>query len=379
MPLEHWLQLALTDGLGPVLISRAIERFGGAGEACSAGESQWRTVQGIGQGAAAIVESLCAAAEQVGPEMARAQKLGVTLICGDDPAYPAMLKQIPDPPVVLYVKGALEARDLCSIAIVGSRKASHYGQEQAERFASLLAGAGATIVSGGARGIDTCAHRGALSHPRGRTIAVLGSGLDVPYPLENVQLFDQVAARGATISEFPFGTEPRAQNFPRRNRIISGMSRGVLVVEADIRSGALLTARQAIEDHSRPVFAIPGRIDNPLAQGPHKLIREGAILVSNFNEVLDELGPLPSGVVDEPAAGVSSDEPSMAEAIEPDVSDQQRRVLDALDGDALSVDSIVERTDLAAQVVLQELTFLTLKGLLVRTDGQRFARRRKRP
>src|SRR5439155_14814585 len=202
----------------------------------------------------------------------------------------------PDPPAVLYVKGALEPRDLNSVAMVGSRRCSFYGREQSERFAALLAGAGITIVSGGARGIDSAAHRGAMSHPQGRTIAVLGCGVDVVYPPENANLFEEIATRGALISEYPLGTPPLKDNFPRRNRIVSGLSRGVLVVEADERSGALITTQQAIEDHSRPVFAIPGRIDNPLSAGPHTLIRDGAVLTESITQILDNLGPLPEGI-----------------------------------------------------------------------------------
>ncbi len=214
-----------------------------------------------------------------------------------DEQYPAMLRSIPDPPAVLYLRGELQPRDLHALAIVGSRKCSYYGREQAERFAAILSAAGMTVISGGARGIDSAAHRGAISHPEGRTIAVLGSGVDVPYPPENEKLFEQIAGgRGAVLSEYPLGAPPVAENFPRRNRIVSGMSRGVLVVEADVRSGALITARQANEEQGRTVFALPGRVDNALSVGPHQLIRDGAILVTQLSDILDDLTPFPEDV-----------------------------------------------------------------------------------
>src|SRR5262249_38618585 len=172
--------------------------------------------------------------------------------------------------------------------------------------AALLAGAGITVVSGGARGIDSAAHRGAMSHAQGRTIAVLGSGVDVPYPPENAKLFQEIAQRGAVISEYPLGTPPLKDNFPRRNRIISGLSRGVLVVEADERSGALITARLACDDHGRPVFALPGRVDNKMSAGPHRLIRDGATLVRSLEDIIEGLGPLPHGAV-EPTLPVETD------------------------------------------------------------------------
>jgi DNA protecting protein DprA len=232
---------------------------------------------------------------RVDDELAKCTELAVALLCPDDDAYPALLKEIPDPPAVLYVRGAFEPRDLNAVAIVGSRKCSYYGREQAERFAALLAGAGFSVISGGARGIDSAAHRGAMSHAHGRTIAVLGSGIDVPYPPENAPLFEEIAKRGAVVSEYPLGTPPLKDNFPRRNRIVSGMSRGVLVIEADIKSGALITARQACDDHSRPVFALPGRVDNALSDGPHLLIRDGAVLTTKLEDIIENLGPLPHG------------------------------------------------------------------------------------
>jgi DNA processing protein len=242
-----------------------------------------------------------------------------------------------------------------------------------------------TVVSGGARGVDSAAHRGAISHPQGRTIAVLGSGVDVPYPSENASLFEQIARqqRGAVVSEYPLGTPPVAENFPRRNRIISGMSRGVLVIEADERSGALITARQACDDHGRPVFALPGRVDNKMSAGPHKLIREGAVLTASLEDILDNLGPLPEGV-DQPMLfePPSHDESQLAGPTAPvhanlsNLTEPQSSILAQLDGDALTADAIIERTSLPPEVVMRELTMLTLKGAVRRVDGQTFARKR---
>src|SRR3954454_3267613 len=294
MPLIHFLQLALTDAVGPITLKRMIETLGPADSVCRASLAQLRTVEGIGTTKAEKIHaSLGKARGAAAMELAKAQHLGLRIICPDDDVYPLLLKTIPDPPAVLYVKGTLEPRDLNAFALVGSRRCSYYGREQAERFAALLAGAGFTVTSGGARGVDSAAHRGAMQHPAGRTIAVLGCGLDTVYPPENKSLFDEIATRGAVVSEYPLGTPPLAENFPRRNRIVSGMSRGVLVIEADEKSGALITARQAADDHDRPVFAIPGRIDHSLSAGPHKLIREGAVLTTGIDDILQNLGPLP--------------------------------------------------------------------------------------
>ena len=376
MAIEHWLRLSLTEGIGPVLIRRLIEAAGGVEPASLASESLVRSVDGVGSAKArSIVASMRAA--RVDEEIARCQSLGVALICPDDPQYPTLLKEIPDPPAVLYVKGAFEPRDLHAIAIVGSRRCSYYGREQAERFAALLAGVGVTVVSGGARGVDSSAHRGAMSHPQGRTIAVLGSGIDVVYPPENAGLFEQIATRGAVVSEYPLETSPLKENFPRRNRIVSGLARGVLVVEADERSGALITARQAADDHNRTVFAIPGRVDNPLSAGPHKLIRDGAVLTENIGDILDNLGPLPQGALDiplletAPADGSSlNPEP---QTLNPDLTDRQRLILTHL-VDPAHVDVLIERTSLAAHEILQDLTMLSLKGVIKRLDGQTFVR-----
>lgn len=359
---------------------------------CEASVALLRQVEGIGPAKAArIHQSLRDAKAAAESEITLAARLGVSIICPDDETFPVLLRTIHDPPLVLYVKGSFEPRDLNALAIVGSRKCSFYGREQAERFAALLAGSGFTVVSGGARGIDSAAHRGAMSHPHGRTVAVLGSGLDVPYPPENAGLFEQIAAerRGAVVSEFALGTPPNKENFPRRNRVVSGMSRGVLVVEADEKSGALITARVACDDHDRPVFALPGRVDNPLSAGPHLLIRDGAALVTKLDDILDGLTPLPQHATEpslfpEPAANDDGNNatrqpepvPMIPAAASGDgLSDRQRLIIAQIGADSADADTIADRTALPVHVVLQELTFLSLKGQLRRVDGQTYARR----
>lgn len=371
MPLRHWLQLSLTAGIGPVLVGRIIDRCGTAEAACAASVAEFRTIDGIGTAkASAIAESLRAAAGEADREIDRAAAAGATILCPEDEAFPPLLREIPDPPAVLYVRGALEPRDLHAVAIVGSRKCSIYGREQAERFGALLAGAGVTVVSGGARGIDSAAHRGAMQPLNGRTLAVLGCGVDVVYPPENEALFRQIAdGRGAVISEYPMATPPLADNFPRRNRVISGLSRGVLVIEADVRSGALITARQAIDDHGRSVFALPGRVDSPMSAGPHRLIRDGATLVTCLEEVLEGLGPLPASV-GEPAT--LFEEPA-SEPVPLNLSADQAAIVAAVRDQDLDADGIIRRTSLDAAVVMRELTMLTLKGFITRVDGNHYS------
>jgi DNA processing protein len=379
MALVHWLQLALTEGIGPILTSRIVEAAGGAEQACSIGVAGLRQVEGIGAAKSQqIWDAMKQAADQVPEELARAAAAGATIFSLDDADYPPILKAIGDAPAVIYVRGKLEPRDLNGVAIVGSRRCSHYGREQAERFGALLAQAGFTVVSGGARGIDSAAHRGAMSLPQGRTLAVLGCGVDIPYPPENAALFEQISRRGAVVSEFPMAAPPLRENFPRRNRIISGLSRGVLVVEADIASGALITARLANESHNRPVFAIPGRIDSAMSAGPHALIRDGAVLVSGLSDIVENLGPLPFEISESAAAPLMANadqQPAAppARTLFP-LDDRQKKIIAILDGNPTALDVIITRTELPAEIVMQELTMLTLRGVIKRVDGQNYVR-----
>jgi DNA processing protein len=391
MSLISWLTLAMTDGVGPILLRRMLEAAGNAEQACGLSARQLRGIEGIGsERAERVARALQQGAEAAQQELNRVREAGFGMICPEDGTYPVLLGLIPDPPPVLYLRGTLEPRDLNAVAVVGSRKCSFYGREQADRFGATLASCGVTIVSGGARGIDSAAHRGALSHRLGRTLAVVGTGLDVPYPAENAPLFDQIAARGAVLSEYPLGTPPRPENFPRRNRIISGLSRGVVVVEADVRSGALITARLANEEHGRPVFAVPGRVDNPLSAGPHSLIRDGATLVSSAGEILESLFPLPDHVRDALPESGSDEFPSPEAAGEsqitqasklgaarsvdqPGLTERQRSILAHLSCEPAGVEILVEQTGLVPSEVLAELTNLSLRGIVRRVQGQSFA------
>jgi DNA processing protein len=373
---EHWIQLTLTPGLGPVLIGRMVKNAGSAQAACGLRAAELALVEGIGTArAGALAAAVPRAAEGVEAQLRAAAASGARIITLESPDYPPLLKSIYDPPPVLYWRGTLEDRDLYALAMVGSRRCTIYGREQAQRFGALAAAVGLTVVSGGARGIDSAAHEGALRQPGGRTIAVVGSGLDQPYPRENGPLFDRIAGNGAVVSEFPFGTPPSAENFPRRNRVISGLSRGVLVIEADERSGALITARVAADDQNRPVMALPGRVDSPMSAGTHQLIRDGAALVRNLDDILAELGPLPDLFAAAPPPVAPGAEATAKAA--GTISAEQEALLAALADGPLTVDQMVDRTGLEAGVILRELTFLSLRARVRRADGQAYELRRQ--
>lgn len=289
------------------------------------------------------------------------------LLTLDHPDYPPLLKETADPPPVLFVHGNPALLSAPQLAIVGTRNPTGPGRETAREFARYLAAAGLTVTSGLALGIDAAAHEGALA--AGSSIAVTGTGLDRVYPARHRDLAHRIAADGALVSEFPIGTPPAAQNFPRRNRIISGLSLGTLVVEAALRSGSLITARSAAEQ-GREVFAIPGSIHNPLARGCHALIRQGAKLVETASDIVDELGALLGGLAD--AAQAAPAAPTAPPALDP----EYRQLLDQMGYDPVPVDLLVQRTGLTAEAVSSMLLILELEGQVASLAGGRYCRSR---
>jgi len=288
-----------------------------------------------------------------------------------DPRYPAQLKTIPDPPTALYVHGDPDMLSTPQIAMVGSRNPSTGGARTAHEFARHFAACGLTVTSGLAMGIDAACHQGALA-AEGTTIAVTGTGLDRVYPASNRELAHQIADKGALISEFPPGTPPRPGHFPRRNRIIAGLSLGTLVVEAALKSGSLITAQQALEQ-SREVFAIPGSIHNPLARGCHLLIRQGAKLVETANDVLEELAPALSQLID--ADNLRSEgDPAQSS---PMLDQEYQQLLDAMGFDPISTDSIIERTGIAPETISSMLLLLEMDGYISSERGGLFTRNGK--
>ena len=368
--LHSLLRLHLADGVGAITIGNLLEHFGDAEAVCAAPAGQLRQVPGVGPKAAAAIAAVDESA--VDEELALADKHGVRVLCLADEDYPAGLKLIHDPPPILYVRGRLEPADAVAVGVVGSRRCTHYGLEQAGRFGGLLGRAGFTVVSGGARGIDAAAHRGALE-AGGRTIAVMGCGLCSLYPRDNVKLFEQIIATGAgaVISELPMTIGVKGQNFPKRNRIISGLSLGVLIVEAAQRSGSLITARLALEQ-SKEVFAVPGRVDSPFSQGTNSLIAAGsAALTQNLEDILDGLGRVGEVLTAEGAIEAASPAPPA-----PELSEREAELLRLLSETELSLDELVRRSGLSSAEVTAAMTMLAIKGAVSQHPGGVFAARR---
>ena len=374
--LRYWLALKFVEGVGNVGFKALVDTLSSPENVFQGTIANLKVVPGIGEKVAGRIKAFNDW-ERVERETETARKMDVSLITFQDPLYPKALLNIYDFPPFLYVKGELREEDI-NVAVVGSRAASAYGRFATEKLCRELAMNGITVVSGMARGIDSAAHRGALAG-KGRTIAVLGSGLDVVYPPENEKLFREIAVHGAVITEFPFGTPPYGPNFPARNRIISGISYGVVVVEAGNKSGSLITARFALE-HGREVFAVPGSIDTIGSRGTHKLIKQGAKLIENVYDILDEILPqLDRGLQDSVLRARKGDAdqekgtPALTEV--GGLSEEEMSVLKQISSKPIDVDSIIASTGLKASNVLNILTMMELQGLVRQLPGKMFVRK----
>lgn len=358
------LQLTMVPGVGPRTMQLLLDRFGSPEGVLSAKPSDLQSVRGVGPKLVSAITS--STAETARKELCQAAEHRIELICKESPQYPRPLLDLPDSPLLVYRNGDTFERDELAVAIVGSRNCTLYGRQQAERIAGGLARAGITIVSGLARGIDAAAHQGAIKGG-GRTIAVLGSGLLNIYPPEHKELAKDVAGSGAVISEFPLHQRPSRGLFPQRNRIISGLSMAVILIEARSRSGALHTARHAMEQ-GRDVLALPGRVDNLACDGCHELIRDGATLVRHVDDVLESLGPLSAPVQTAPEQAVHSPR-------ELTLNEREREVLNLVTAEETSIEQVLASTDLAPASVLSTLTILEMKKLIHRLPGNFVARR----
>jgi len=362
--LDSHVRLSLVAGVGPLLRKTLLDHFGSAEAVLAAAPSQLRAIPGIGQEVARAIT----AADQIDvqAELDLCRQHAIELVLEQDDQYPRLLREISDPPGVLYRQGELLPRDALAIAIVGTRHATSYGRRQAERLAASLARSGLTIVSGMARGIDQAAHCGALA-AGGRTIAWLAGGLLNIFPPGHNELVAEIIQRGALFSENPPRLQPFRGAFPRRNRLITGMSLGVIVVEASHRSGALISARHAMEQ-GREVFAVPGHVDSRASHGCHQLLRDGAKLVETADDVLEELGPLVEATPRE-------DGRLIHHPAELQLNDQEQKVLDCIETEPTGIDQITVASGLPIHRVLSTISVLEMRHLIHRTSGQTVARR----
>ncbi len=360
---EACIALNMVAGMGPVRLRKLLEVFETPERILAAKRSELRTVDGIGSDVAEKIASWESAVD-LSAELERIRHFGAEVITAQSPAYPRQLREIHAPPIVLYVWGELTERDQHAIAIIGSRRTSHYGAECAKKLSYQLAYSGLTVISGLARGIDTAAHQGALA-AKGRTIAVIGSGLMKLYPPENEALAEKIrAGNGAVVSEFSMAIEPDRQTFPMRNRIISGWSHGILIVEAGLNSGALITASQAIEQ-GRSVYAVPGHINAPTAHGSNRLIQQGAKLVMDASDILDDLQIL---------LPERQKLPEAAARPLPELSADERLVYEAIRPTETPIDQIAAASELSAATVSAVLLRLELKRLVKQLPGKYFVK-----
>src|SRR5437867_261612 len=361
--IEACIALNMLPTVGPVRLRKLLQVFKEPEQILAAKRTELRKVEGIG-GEVADQISNWESIVDLPAELERIRDFGPTVLTHQSPSYPPPLRKIQAPPIVLYVWGELQERDQHALGIIGARRTTHYGSESAKKLAYQLAYAGLTVISGLARGIDTAAHQGALA-AKGRTIAVIGSGLSKLYPPENRALAEKIRdGNGAIVSEFSMEIEPDRQTFPIRNRIISGWSHGVLVVEAGLNSGALITASQALEQ-GRSVYAVPGHINAPSAMGSNRLIQQGAKLVVDASDILDDLQIL-----------LPETRPSAEAAARPlpPLSEDERRIYDAIKTTETSIDDIAAKTELPSATVSSTLLRLELKRLVKQLPGKYFVK-----
>src|SRR5271155_5833659 len=369
----YWLALSLTAGLGPTRIKKLIEHYGTAERVFQASLTELEALgmRAVSAQSIAIGKSLELAQE----EYRKAVEAGARIISLSDPEYPSRLKEIYDPPVILFVKGSVEVLAKPGIAMVGTRHPTPYGTGMAERLSTDLAARGLVIISGLARGVDTASHRGAVA-AKGKTVAVLGTGIDVMYPKENTRLTEQIVALGgALISEFPVGTFPAPQNFPIRNRIISGMSAGVLVVEAAEYSGTRITSRLALEQN-RDVYAVPGNVTNKGSWGPNTLIKQGAKLVATWEDVWEEL---PTDIQDALSSARNESAESETASLFPDevTAPHEKKILKLIKPDeSTHIDQLVEllENEMSPSEIFAALFELELNGKIRQLPGKNFVK-----
>lgn len=368
--LKFWIALKSISGIGSVNFQSLLDQFGSAPAVFDASVPDLKSVEGISKETASAIADFNSW-KIIKEELELTHKYNVNIITYQDELYPQKLLNIYDLPPYVYVMGNLKKDDI-NIAIVGSRAASTYGKYTTEKISRELALKGLTVVSGMARGIDSAAHRGAIT-AHGRTVAVLGSGLDVIYPPENKKLFQEITQNGAVISEFPLGTPPRSSNFPARNRIISGMSYGVVIVEAGEKSGSLITARLASEQ-GREVFAVPGGIDSAGSRGTNKLIKQGAKLIENIDDILEEILPQMEN------APVLRQGASNTETLETCdkrcecINDIEQKIMDAISNQRVHIDDLMASISMTSGDMLSTLTVMELKGMIQQHPGKFFSK-----
>jgi len=365
-PREALVALNMIDHVGPVRLRQLLQHFGDAPAILRASRQQLRAVSGVGEETATAISNWEKSVD-LAAELKRAQDFGCQILTCDDQVYPPSLREIYDPPIVLYSKGALTERDRNAVALVGARQTTYYGIESARKLGYQLAYTGVTVVSGGARGIDTAAHQGALS-AKGRTVAVLGTGINIVFPAENRELFERIAENGAVITQFPFNRQADKQTFPIRNRIVAGMTLGTVVVEATLNSGALITAHFATE-YGRQVFAVPGPITSPRSKGCHELIKKGAKLCEGAEDILSEFEYLFPPSNRQPGA----DQTGVLPALE--LSENEQRILPALsESEERSIDEVIRLSGLPSSAVSVALFGLEMKRLVKQLPGKLFLR-----